>query len=29
MLMLDKESLLAYQKQWYACSLEEAKAKWK
>ena len=25
--MLDKESLLAYQKQWYGCSPEEAKAK--
>ena len=28
-LMLDKELLLSYQKQWYSCSLEEAKAKWK
>ena len=28
-LMLDKESFQAYQKQWYGCSLEEAKAKWK
>ena len=28
-LMLDKESFVAYQKQWYGCSPEEAKAKWK
>ena len=28
-LKLDKESFLAYQKQWYGCSPEEAKAKWK
>ena len=28
-LMLDKESFLAYQKQWYGCSPEEVKAKWK
>ena len=28
-LMLDKVSFLAYQKQWYGCSPEEAKAKWK
>ena len=28
-LMLDKESFLAFQKQWYGSSLEEAKAKWK
>ena len=27
--MLDKESFLAYQKKWYGCSPEEAKAKWK
>ena len=28
-LMLDKESFLAYQKQWYGCSPGEARAKWK
>ena len=28
-LMLDKESFLAYHKQWYGCSSREAKAKWK
>ena len=27
-LMLDKESFLAYQKQWYGCSPKEEKAKW-
>ena len=28
-LLLDKESFLANQKQWYGCSAEEATAKWK
>ena len=28
-LVLDHESFVAYQKQWYGCSPEEAKMKWK
>ena len=29
MFTLDKAGFVAFQKQWYGCSVEEAKAKWK